>query len=278
MSGDFSFTAQNYPDTGKAPPRESSGKIEKGLGWLLIVSGIVICAELIWLFAVSPCLPFASVDVRGFAGFDSHDVLRYAGITEKASFFTLNAQQVKRRLAEHYLVEEAAVTKKFPDRLTIALKQRQAIAQSFADVNGRQMPLYMDRFGVVFQLGGQAEGNRNLPIISGLAFENPVPGMRLPVSFAPLLESVNRIGANYPELMSAISEIRINRKAWEDFDITLYTIHSAIRVRMEKYLTDDNLRYMLLMLDAFENHFPKPEEIDFRSGIGSYVIKEASLG
>jgi hypothetical protein len=33
---------------------------------------------------------------------------------------------------------------------------------------------------------------------------------------------------------------------------------------------------MLLMLNVFENDSNKPREIDFRSGIGSYTIKELS--
>jgi len=48
-------------------------------------------------------------------------------------------------------------------------------------------------------------------------------------------------------------------------------------VRVENNLTEHTLRYMLLMLNVFETDVNKPQEIDFRSGMGSYKIKEQSL-
>jgi len=54
--------------------------------------------------------------------------------------------------------------------------------------------------------------------------------------------------------------------------LVLYPVHSTIRVRLENNLTEDVLRYMLLVLSVFENSSPKPEEIDFRSGMGSYRV------
>jgi len=57
----------------------------------------------------------------------------------------------------------------------------------------------------------------------------------------------------------------------------LYPVHSLIRVRLENTLTEEGLRYMLLMLDVFKDSLEKPAEIDLRSGMGSYKVKEQSL-
>jgi len=128
---------------------------------------------------------------------------------------------------------------------------------------------------VFFKTGDSLSfGAAGLPIISGL--ENPQVYMQLPSSLTPLTEKISVISAASPELLSAISEIRIEQKAWEGYELVLYPVHSSIKVRIENDLSEEILRYMLLMLNVFEASYNKPQEIDFRSGIGSYKIKENS--
>ena len=256
----------------------SSKKIEKGLKRLLILAGIILIAQLIWLFGISPCIPFTTVEVRGFDGLDGVQALAIANIAEGASYITVNAKDAQQRLASHHLVESARVIKRFPDRLSIFLEPRRAVAVSLAEIDGRQAFLCIDRHGVVFKVNDNAAQAQHLPVLSGLVFENPSLGMRLPASLVPLLENISRIHDSSPELLAALSEIKINRKAYDDYDIVLYLVHSSIRIRLENNLTEDTLRYVLLMLDVFESRFPKPEEIDFRSSMGSYKIKEAPSG
>jgi cell division protein FtsQ len=100
--------------------------------------------------------------------------------------------------------------------------------------------------------------------------------MHRPAGLVPLVESLYELSRSSPELLSAISEIRIEQKTWEGFDLVLYPVHSSIRVRMENSLTEDGLRYMLLMLDVFKGSYEKPAEVDLRSGMGSYRVKEQS--
>jgi cell division protein FtsQ len=279
MSDDYRYGY--YGDMEDRTPRygtTSSKKIEKGLKWLLIAAGIILAAELIWFFGVSPCIPFTTVEIHGFNGLDGADALVFANIAEGASFITVNVKDAQERLASHRLVESARVIKRFPDRLSIFLEPRRAVAVSLVEINGRQVPLCIDRHGVVFKILDNAVEAHNLPVLSGLVFERPSLGMRLPAALVPLLEGFSRIHDGSPELLAAFSEIRINRKAYGDFDIVVYPVHSSIRIRLENNLTEDTLRYVLLMLDVFESRFPKPEEIDFRSGMGSYKIKEAPSG
>ena len=256
----------------------SSKKIEKGLKRLLILAGIILIAQLIWLFGVSPCIPFTTVEVHGFDGLDGTQALAVANIPEGAAFITVNVKDAQQRLASHPLVESARVIKRFPDRLSIFLEPRRAAAVSLAEINGRQVFLCIDRHGVVFKINDNAAQAQNLPVLSGLVFERPSMGMRLSAALVPLLEDISRIHDSSPELLAALSEIRINHKAYDDYDIVLYPVHSSIRIRLENNLTEDTLRYVLLMLDVFESRFPKPEEIDFRSSLGSYKIKGASFG
>ena len=271
MASDLSYAAGEDYRTGI----KSAKKIDKGLKRLLVIAGIIFTAQIIWLFGISPFIPFSTIEVEKIAGLERQDILRAAGIDDTSSYISTNVTEVQAKLANLLLVESAVVIKRFPDKLSIFLKPRQAAAVALANTDNGQVPLYVDRQGVFFKTGEAGLQEAVLPILSG--FENPMLNMRLPQTLVPLVESLCEIASSSPELLAAISEIRIERKVWEGFDLVLYPVHSSIKVRMENKISEDDLRYMLLILNVFDESSQKPAEIDFRSGIGSYRIKEQSL-
>jgi len=246
-------------------------KLEKGIKRLLIIAAVIFTAQLIWLFGVSPFIPFSTIEVHGIDGLQRAEILSISGIDENSSFFSTNTKNIQKILSGHLLVESAVVMKRFPDKLSIFLTPREAAAVTLASTASGQVPLFIDRKGVFFKTG-HSQDTLTLPVISGI--ENPQLNMRLPDALVPLTGSLYQMAANAPELLSVISEIRIERKAWDGFDLVLFPVHSSIRVRVENNLTEDVLRYMLLMLNVFEGESQKPKEIDFRSGIASYTVKE----
>jgi cell division protein FtsQ len=264
----------NFPYASSSKNKPSK-KVEKGLVRLLIVAGIIFTAELVWLFIISPFIPFSMIEVNSFAELSRADALKTAGIDDTSSFMSTNVREAQEKLSALILVESARVTKRFPDKLTISLIPRKAAAVTLASVDGRQAPLFIDRQGVFFKIGDSLSGDAaGLPVLSGI--ENPQMYMQLPASLVPLSQKISAIASASPGLLSAISEIRIEQKSWEGYDLVLYPVHSPIKVRIENNLTEEILRYMLLMLNVFESGSDKPQEIDFRSGIGSYKIKENS--
>jgi cell division protein FtsQ len=273
MSGNFVYSEDVLP-AGPAVSR----RFEKGLKRLIIIAGLILGAEGLWLFVVSPCMPLSTLEVNTFPGLDRASVLALAGIGGNTSWLTVNTAAAERALAGHYLVESARVVKRFPDRLRIYLEPRRAAALALAAVSGRVQPVYFDRHGVIFQIGEGTVVSANLPVLSGLVFEQPVLGMRLPAAFHSLLADLEKIAASSPELLGAVSEIRINRKPFDGFDLILYPLHSPVKVRLENNLTEDTLRYVMLMLDVFDSKNSMPGEIDFRSGVASYTVKEAPSG
>jgi cell division protein FtsQ len=278
MISDISYNtvdSHNFNETDFDIKAKSSGKIEKGLKRLLILAMVIFAAQLIWLFGISPFIPFSTIEVHEIAGFDRSQILAFSGIDETSSFISTNVNDIEIKLAGHLLVESATVIKRFPDKLSIFLKPRQAAAVALTSIDSKQVPVYVDRQGVFFKLGDTASLDSGLPVISG--FENPRLSMRLPTGLLPLVESLSEISSSSPQLLASVSEIRIERKAWEGFDLVLFPVHSSIKVRFENNLTEDALRYMLLMLNVFENSSHKPGEIDFRSGIGAYREKEQLL-
>jgi cell division protein FtsQ len=75
-----------------------------------------------------------------------------------------------------------------------------------------------------------------------------------------------------------VSEIKVNEKNYEGFDLTLYPAHCRVRVRLPADLSRDKLSYALLLLDVLKNSSEEIEEIDCRTGTASYRVKEATSG
>ncbi|MCL2800745.1 MAG: FtsQ-type POTRA domain-containing protein [Treponema sp.] len=256
--------------------KKSAGKIEKGLKRLLIIAVVIFFAQMIWLFGVSPFIPFSTIEVNGFLELNRAEVLHLAGINENSSYFSVNTKEIQNKLSSHILVESAVVVRRFPDRLTMYLNPRQPAAVTITNIDSGQAPLYIDRNGVFYKIGcAYSYEGMNLPVLSGI--ENPQLNMRLPNSLVSLVDNLSGMAVSSPDLLSAVSEIRIERKAWDGFDLVIFPVHSSIRVRVEDNITENTLRYILLMLNVFEGSNNKPYEIDFRSGMGSYKIKEQSL-
>ena len=275
MSADYYYAASEDIAAKKKTP----GKIEKGLKRLLIIAAVIFSAELIWLFGISPFIPFSAIEVHGFQGLTREQILAIAGVDDSSSYISTNIAAVKEKVSANILVESAVVMKRFPDKLSIFLNPRQAAAVTLTTVNSKQVPMYIDRHGVFFKTGkGNLTEKTDIPVLSGI--ESPMLNMRLPSALVPLVANLSEIASSSPELLSAISEIRIERKTWDGFELVLFPVHSNVRVRLENNLTEETLRYMLLVLNVFETSAidaQKPQEIDFRSTMGSYKIKEQSL-
>jgi len=273
MTSEFYYESESSENT--LAKKKSAEKIEKGLKRLLIIAGIIFAAELIWLLGISPFIPFSTVEVHGFSDFSRAQILYLGGIDDNSSYFSTNVNLVKERLSTNILVESAVVMKRFPDKLSIYLNPRKPAAVTLVHTTSGQTMMYIDRRGVIYKVEENASMERtDIPVISGI--ENPQLNMNLPSALLPLMDNLGEISIASPELLSAISEIRLERKAWDGYDLVLFPVHSSIKVRVENNLTEEGLRYMLLMLNVFERDNNRPQEIDFRSGMGSYKIKELS--
>jgi cell division protein FtsQ len=296
MAGEFMYPAVS-PVKGELVPedgvlgisgREGAGRkpgenqgaagLEKGIKVIIIAAASVLVLELLWIFAISPCMPLSRLELTGFPGLDREETLRRAGIGERASYISINPRAVEKKLGAIREVESVRVTKRFPNSVTILLVPRVAVALAFDRIGGRQTPLYFDRHGVPFKAGGPLSQARSpqglgLPVISGLPLGE---GKALPAIYLPLFASLDKIRGAEPRILEAISEIRVNRKPFDGFDLVLYPVHSPIRVRLEPGLNEETLRYVMLMLDVFAEGEQEIEEIDFRTETASYKLKEVS--
>ena len=246
---------------------------------ILTLIAVVLGIELIWLFGISPCMPLAGVTISGIAGIDEKAVLALAGIGSHSSYMTVNVQTAEQALLSLPAVRSAQVIKHFPNRVEIYLESRRAAAMAFVEAGGGIFPALIGGDGMLIAIGRDGfTGGETLPVISGLMLEGAYPGMKLPRIYNALFLRLETLARNAPELLAAISEIRINHKNYEGYDLTLYPVHRGVRVRVSEEITEETIRYMFLMLDVLSAKSASIEEIDFRTGTASYKVKEAYSG
>lgn len=278
MSDSYLFLDDSVPSEDVGPSR-----LERALKRAAIVLSFALAVELVWFFGVTPCLPFARVEVMAVEGLSEETILRTAGIGSKSSFISLNAASAEYALEALPVVESARIIKRFPDRLSVELTMRTAVAISLAEVDGRTVPIVFDRFGVVFSVASGAAAADILvgakgPVVSGMVFERPAPGVRLPSFLDGFLSDLDRLRRESPALLDALSEIRIQKRAYDGYELLLYPSRYPVRVRIGAELNEEVLRYMMLVLDVLASKGIEADEIDFRTGTAAYRAKEASSG
>ena len=297
MAGEY--MNPDYTPKESANTRTVSGRFEKILKVFIFLAALLLAAELIWILGVSPFKALARIDITGLDGIGSGRISReelytMAGISPGTSYFSVNARNMERALMNYSFFESVRVYKHFPDRIHIILEGRRAVATAFAQINGITVPVLLDSQGVIFEIGHSgSNGAYSLPVLSGLVIEDPFLGMRLQddpfmgtrieAILIPLFRELEQINFSAPELLAAVSEISIDLRAWDGYDLVIYPLHRRIRVQLSE-LNEDILRYTLLMVDvlASDVHGFREGEInslDFRSGIASFIPRprEASF-
>jgi len=262
MAGDYILETSPEPS-----------RFERTLKVFIVFAALCLLGELIWLIGISPFRQFSRIDVSGYEGIPREEILAMAGISDSSSFFTTDARTIEKALMVLSSLESVKVFKHFPGRLQIVLSSRRAVASALARVNGQTAIVVFDDEGVIFD-AGEAALPVMLPLISGLVIEEPYPGMKLPPLFIPLFKELEKIQSSSPELLNAVSELKITRKPFDGFDLLLYPVHKKIKVLMSE-LNEDLLRYALLMVDVLSSREEGIDTLDFRSGIASYIPKEA---
>jgi cell division protein FtsQ len=261
---------------------EHRGKHSSGRGKifkLLVFLGLIaLGVELIWFLGITPFRPFTRIEVNGLSYYDRDSLLAYSGITPQSSYIFTNTKEMETLLAALPRIESVQVIKRYPGRLEINLQNRRPAAMALAIAGDRTVPVLFDHQGVIYQIGSgfSRETLANLPVISGLLIESPFLGMRLPARLLSFLEDLESIRNRAPELLHAVSEIRVDRRSSEGFDYTLYLFHHNIRVRLSG-LNEEILRYTLLMADVLAVREPGIAMIDFRGGMASYYPKGGPL-
>lgn len=243
---------------------------------LIVVLIVFLLSEFVFYLIVVPSTSLIRLTVQGAPTIGYDEMCAMSGLSGHEKWINFNSAATASRLASNPLFESVIVEKKFPDRVCIQVTERVPVAVAFGSVNGRTVPVEIDRSGVAFRIGS-ASNTANLPLITGLTFENPVPGMKLNAQLRPLLRQLAELEAKNPVLLASVSEIKIEAKTYGGFDLVVYPVHTQIRVRTDKALNEEALQYMMLVLDVVHDMALNIDEIDIRAGTVAYRLKGEQL-
>jgi cell division septal protein FtsQ len=99
---------------------------------------------------------------------DNHEVkkseiIKLSGLDIYSNLFSLNAEEVKKRIESHDWIEHVVVKKKWPHVLEIIVRERKALAI----INTQQGPYYVDKYSTVFARL-DSKSDLDYPILTGM--------------------------------------------------------------------------------------------------------------
>lgn len=224
-------------------------RILRGFLFLIILALIF---ELIFYFVILPSVSNARImlDLNSLT-LTEREVITMMALDKDTKWINIDASKVEQRLINEALIEKATVNKRFPDKLLVSVVERRPVAVSFANIEGKTIPLEIDKEGFIFRMGWNEKVSL-LTIVSGLNFQNPKVGMKLNYKLTSLFNRLDVISKTNPVLLSGISEIKIREKKFGDYDLIMYPIRTKVKVFTNKEFTDKTLSRMMLVLDVIQ--------------------------
>jgi cell division protein FtsQ len=265
-------------------------RFERSLEVLILVLGLVIAVAAI-LFFVPSALKVSRYEISGASSLSNAEVLSAALIHGNEYYFSLDTDRIRAALLAEPRIAAATVTRRFPNGLAISIVERHPTAIVLVEEGGRQRSVYLDEAGVAFAYAasaatakpdsaGAVNARSDVPVISGLRFEDFKLGTKLPQAFVPVLSSLAAIEKGSPSLLAAFSEIKLVKPAYGEPELLLYPLHHRIQVRTGAVLNEETLRSIILVLDVLASRGLADglEEIDFRTGTVVYRLKGGQAG
>ena len=246
----------------------------------LVIVVIALClflaGELVFHFVIAPRMTVRSITIKSELGLSKEEILAIAGIEESVYYYNLDTVQIREDLESFALVREAVVEKVFPDALIITLYGRAPLAMFFFTTpEGASVPLVIDDQGVVFEIGSGVS-DWDLPVITGVKFQQLKVGMKLPERVRPILQDLRTLQKQEPDLFRLISELRLISKSTGALEILLYPIQYPVRLRLTAGLDPAVMRNALIILDllAGQEVLQRVRELDLRTGEVVYRMEE----
>lgn len=271
-------TARNGSRTIRAKAsrsRRSEGATARRVATTLLLGIVPLAAAAILL--VFPATRISRYEISGDTVLGREEILRWAAVHGTEYLATVDCERMSANIEAHPQVEKAQVERVFPNGLRIIVTDRVPVAAVLANVEGRMVPVAVDRDGVAFRQLSEAA---DVPVLSGIRFEGFRYGVRLPENLHPVLKSLAELRQGDAALLSAFSEIRIVRRQYGELELMLYPLHYRVPVRTPTVLNEAMLRSIILVLDVVERQGLSSgiSELDFRTGTVVYRVKEGVSG
>lgn len=274
------YKAEEVSKPVRSVKKKKDRKVEKIFFFIILFLVLVLAAELLFHFVISPKLMIRKVIVRSgpFVTLSDEEVLRLADLQDETFYFTVDTGKIEELLKSYPLIKDAEVLKKFPDSLAIDLTGREPLAMSIVNTDAGAVPVVFDEEGVVFQIGASISDLDRL-IVSGIVFKDLQLGMTLPKDILGLLQSLHKLKQEAPELYGLLSEIKIIKRSSNQYETLFYISGYEMPVRMGMSIDKKELKYVLMILDVvtIDDFKKRILELDLRGGEVVYKVKEEVL-
>lgn len=220
---------------------------------------------------IRPCLGYPKVAVEGNENYSSAEIVEMLKPMNVKNWLNFSADSAASIISSASGIDSVTVRKVFPDKIYINVFERQPVAMTFINQNGRSLAVQIDKTGVLFpEHSFDSVDFSTVPIVSGLPVEHLTEGMRIPQKYRTLIEQISSIRKMGQKYFAAISEICVIPKEYGNYELMLIPEGSKIKVLTDRTLNEEALKYMMVALDVVNSIDSNVSEIDLRYGAVSY--------
>lgn len=256
---------------------EEEEKAEKKIKIIKVIFCVLcflLLGELIVYKYIMPTFSSPKVTVSGQKNYSAEEIARILLPMNSTNWLDFNVNQAAAMISSEPGIENVVVEKKFPDKIYINVTERQPVAVTFISNAGVTSPVQIDKNGVLFSLKQNVLPDSNeAPIISGLPVEYMSSGMRIPNVYRPLIDQIAKINEMPQKYFASISEICVLPNEYGNYELALIPAQSKIKVLTDRALNEDELKYMMVVLDVVNQLGTDVASIDLRYGSVSYTTK-----
>ena len=263
------FLSEDYDNS-------SENKAEKKIKFIKVIFCVLCFAllcELVIYKYVMPSFSSPKVTVTGQKDYTAEEIARLLLPMNSTSWFDFDVEQAVALLSSEAGIDHVAVEKKFPDKIYVNISEREPVAVTFVEENGRTSPVQIDKNGVLFPGKKAPSAEDVLPIVSGLPVEYMSKGMRIPSKYRPLIDQISKISEMPQHYFASVSEICVLPKDSGNYELALIPSQSKVKVLTDRALNEDALKYMLVVLDVVNQIGTDVAAVDLRYGSVSYITR-----
>lgn len=244
---------------------------------LVFVLAVLLFVELIISMVLVPCFSKPSITVSGLKSASQQEFTELLGCMKISSWLRFDTQRAASLLSSVPYIDSVDVSKVFPDRVIVSVKERVPVAKTVINNGGRYISVQIDKNGVLFTGNRQkSDTDYEIPLVSGLPVEKFREGMSIPANYRVLLDQIETVRSRSQKYFAAISEIQVVQKEYGNYELVLYPVHKHVRVLTDRSLNEEALKYMMVVLDVVDSIEPDVSEIDLRYGSVSYRTRSSA--
>ncbi len=241
----------------------------------ILTGGIILMAVYLFFFfvfhlAIKPSLIVDNVEIRfqEKLDIDQKDIMAVTGLDRPVRFLDVEESRIEEAVLKSFpYVKDVSVRKILPTTVSIKIYGRKPVCVSLYNTKTVSVPFAVDTEGRIFELG-TAVKEFDLPVISGFEIPTLELNAAIPVSYVPVLEDLEYLQEHQPSIYGRISEIAVDEKNGNGYDLYVYFRMYDLPIRMGSRLDATEIEAAVQVLDLLQSSglTDAYRLLDFRSG------------